>query len=51
MQGESFLCLEPQSHPVNAHNMDGQPGISILTRVQLPPAHQNSPSVITRVIR
>jgi hypothetical protein len=29
MQGESFLCLEPQSHPVNAHNMDGQPGLNI----------------------
>jgi aldose 1-epimerase len=27
MPGESFLCLEPQSHPVNAHNMDGQPGL------------------------
>ncbi|HBR4693083.1 TPA: aldose 1-epimerase, partial [Klebsiella pneumoniae] len=30
MQGESFLCLEPQSHPVNAHNMDGQPGLRVL---------------------
>ncbi|CAM3059818.1 Aldose 1-epimerase [Klebsiella spallanzanii] len=30
MQGEPFLCLEPQSHPVNAHNMDGQPGLRVL---------------------
>jgi galactose mutarotase-like enzyme len=30
MQGEPFLCLEPQSHPVNAHNMHGQPGLRVL---------------------
>lgn len=30
MPGEPFLCLEPQSHPVNAHNMDGQPGLRVL---------------------
>ena len=30
MQGEPFLCLEPQTHPVNAHNMDGQPGLRVL---------------------
>lgn len=30
MQGEPFLCLEPQSHPVNAHNTDGQPGLRVL---------------------
>lgn len=28
--GEPFLCLEPQSHPVNAHNMSGQPGLVLL---------------------
>lgn len=27
MSGQSFLCLEPQSHPVNAHRMPGQPGL------------------------
>lgn len=30
MSGEPFVCLEPQSHPVNAHNMDGQPGLVVL---------------------
>lgn len=25
-----FLCLEPQSHPVNAHNLSGQPGVVML---------------------
>ena len=30
MQGEPFLCLEPQTHPVNAHNMEGQPGLRVL---------------------
>ncbi len=30
MSGKSFLCLEPQSHPVNAHNMAGQPGLVTL---------------------
>lgn len=30
--GEPFVCLEPQSHPVNAHNMPGQPGLVMLTR-------------------
>jgi aldose 1-epimerase len=30
MVGESFICLEPQSHPVNAHNMAGQPGLVLL---------------------
>lgn len=32
MQGESFLCLEPQSYPVNAHNMPGQPGLQALAQ-------------------
>lgn len=32
MSGESFLCLEPQSHPVNAHNQAGQPGLVALCR-------------------
>ncbi|QXB21735.1 aldose 1-epimerase [Lelliottia amnigena] len=30
MSGESFLCLEPQSHPVNAHHQPGQPGLVAL---------------------
>jgi Galactose mutarotase and related enzymes len=30
MPGSSFLCLEPQTHPVNAHNMAGQPGLQVL---------------------
>lgn len=30
MADESFICLEPQSHPVNAHNMAGQPGLVLL---------------------
>lgn len=30
MRGEPFICLEPQSHPVNAHNMPGQPGLRVL---------------------
>lgn len=30
MLGESFLCLEPQSHPVNAHHQAGQPGLVAL---------------------
>lgn len=31
MSGQSFLCLEPQSHPVNAHRMPGQPGLVMLS--------------------
>lgn len=30
MPGQSFLCLEPQTHPVNAHHMPGQPGLRML---------------------
>ncbi|MGS3446885.1 aldose 1-epimerase [Klebsiella electrica] len=30
MPGEPFICLEPQSHPVDAHNMEGQPGLVVL---------------------
>ncbi|KNC90325.1 hypothetical protein GM30_03720 [Trabulsiella odontotermitis] len=30
MSGQSFLCLEPQSHPVNAHRQQGQPGLVLL---------------------
>ncbi|MCT4707190.1 aldose 1-epimerase [Enterobacteriaceae bacterium H16N7] len=30
MADEPFICLEPQSHPVNAHNMPGQPGLVLL---------------------
>ena len=25
-----FICLEPQTHPVNAHNQPGQPGLKLL---------------------
>ena len=32
MSGQSFLCLEPQSHPVNAHHMAGQPGLVALAQ-------------------
>lgn len=32
MSGESFLCLEPQSHPVNAHHQAGQPGLVALSQ-------------------
>ncbi len=32
MAGEPFLCLEPQSHPVNAHNLPGQPGLMLLSQ-------------------
>ncbi|WBM71657.1 aldose 1-epimerase [Buttiauxella sp. WJP83] len=34
MPDEPFICLEPQSHPVNAHNMAGQPGLVLLERQQ-----------------
>lgn len=30
MSGGAFLCLEPQTHPVNAHNLPGQPGLQVL---------------------
>ena len=30
MPNEPFICLEPQSHPVDAHNMEGQPGLVLL---------------------
>ncbi|TKI06162.1 aldose 1-epimerase [Martelella alba] len=29
-QNSDFICLEPQTHPVNAHNMPGLPGLHIL---------------------
>lgn len=32
MPGEPFICLEPQSHPVNAHNLPGQPGLVMLNK-------------------
>ena len=32
MSGEEFLCLEPQTHPVNAHHMQGQPGLQVLAQ-------------------
>ncbi|MFD1801115.1 aldose 1-epimerase [Mixta tenebrionis] len=28
--GKPFICLEPQTHPVNAHNMAGMPGLRAL---------------------
>lgn len=28
--GEPFVCLEPQTHPVDAHSMEGQPGLVLL---------------------
>ncbi|MGB7802554.1 aldose 1-epimerase [Buttiauxella sp.] len=34
MADQPFICLEPQNHPVNAHNMDGQPGLVLLQRQQ-----------------
>lgn len=27
-----FICLEPQTHPVNAHNLPGQPGLRMLAK-------------------
>lgn len=32
MSGDEFLCLEPQTHPVNAHNLQGQPGLQVLAK-------------------
>lgn len=32
MSGQPFLCLEPQSHPVNAHRQPGQPGLLMLQK-------------------
>ncbi|WHP32564.1 aldose 1-epimerase [Trabulsiella odontotermitis] len=32
MSGQSFLCLEPQSHPINAHRQPGQPGLVLLQK-------------------
>lgn len=34
MEDETFICLEPQTHPVNAHNMAGQPGLVLLQNEQ-----------------
>lgn len=31
MPGEPFICLEPQTHPVNAPRSAGQPGLVMLT--------------------
>ena len=30
LPGEPFVCLEPQTHPVDAHSMEGQPGLVLL---------------------
>lgn len=30
--GKPFICLEPQTHPVNAHNMPGLPGLQVLSQ-------------------
>lgn len=35
MEDEPFICLEPQTHPVNAHNMAGQPGLILLGEGEL----------------
>ncbi|MCS3431245.1 aldose 1-epimerase [Klebsiella sp. BIGb0407] len=32
MPDKPFICLEPQSHPVNAHNLKGQPGLILLAQ-------------------
>jgi aldose 1-epimerase len=32
MPGEPFVCLEPQTHPVNAHHMPGMPGLVLLMK-------------------
>ncbi|WP_413722530.1 aldose 1-epimerase [Sodalis sp. RH24] len=29
-QNSDFICLEPQTHPVNAHNQPGMPGLAVL---------------------
>lgn len=29
--GRDFFCFEPVDHPINAHNMAGHPGLSVLT--------------------
>lgn len=29
-RGSGFFCFEPVSHPVNAHNLPGQPGLVVL---------------------
>lgn len=28
--GRDFFCFEPVDHPINAHNLPGQPGLSVL---------------------
>lgn len=33
-QGEAFFCLEPVSHPVNAHHLPGRPGLRRLAQGQ-----------------
>lgn len=30
MADQPFICLEPQTHPVNAHKMPGRPGLVVL---------------------
>ncbi|MFC6337898.1 aldose 1-epimerase [Pseudomonas sp. CCM 7891] len=32
--GLDFFCIEPVSHPVNAHHMPGRPGLRLLTQGQ-----------------
>ncbi|AIJ07118.1 Aldose 1-epimerase [Edwardsiella anguillarum] len=32
ISGQPFLCLEPQTHPVNAHRQPGQPGLLMLQK-------------------
>lgn len=31
-EGSGFVCLEPQSHATNAHQMAGHPGLRLLGR-------------------
>ncbi|WP_279048117.1 aldose 1-epimerase [Cedecea davisae] len=34
MQNQPFICLEPQTHPANAHNLPGMPGLLRLGRAE-----------------
>ncbi len=33
-EGKPFFCLEPVSHPVNAHHLPGKPGLVLLSKNQ-----------------
>lgn len=32
--GKDFFCFEPVSHPINAHHLEGRPGLQLLQRNQ-----------------